>query len=44
MNDKYKDDLNLNNILQEDTNDLELINKVCSYLSDFYFDIYVNKK
>ena len=39
MNEKYSDGLNLINILQRDEEDSGIINKVCKYLMEFYFDI-----
>ena len=42
MNLKYKDGLNLTNILQADHNENEIINKVTNYLLDFYFDLDTN--
>ena len=39
MNEKYSDGLNLINILQCDEEDSAIINKVCIYLLEFYFDI-----
>ena len=42
MNLKYKDGLNLTNILQVYHDENEIINKVTNYLLDFYFDIDTN--
>ena len=38
-NRKYRTKLNLNNIIDNDDDIQNIINKVCNYLLDFYFDI-----
>lgn len=43
INQKYKDGLNLNNILQGDEENNDIINKVADYLLEFYFDLDLEK-
>ena len=44
LNDKYKEKICLNNILQCDDEDSKLISKIGNYLLDIFFDIEVNEK
>ena len=37
-NNKYKTKININIILQSDENEKNIINKICNYILEFYFD------
>ena len=39
-NDKYHTKINTNLIIQSDENNMKIINKICIYLLDIFFDIY----